>query len=201
MRNYWLRIVLGALAIFAVGMVIARMVRRGTVAVHEIAEGSGPISVPLPGFVPFSLDGSRLGSVRRITMYRDAPKRPSSFVVSVSLPDSVPSDRLARCIILVDTSQNTAGTSTDINAKTAFRCLSAADTAGKDLVPFGTIVIRSRGDSFPFLLPRKVVDDMRSPARPAADSVTAALAESLGSGDSVRGVAADTARPAAPRAR
>jgi hypothetical protein len=199
MRNYWLRIVLGALAIFAVGMVIAKMVRRGSLAVHQIAEGSGPISVPLPGFVPFSLDGNRLGSVRRITMYRDAPKRPSSFVVSVSLPDSVASDRLARCIILVDTSQNSAGTSADINAKTAFRCLSAADTAGKDLVPFGSIVIRSRGDSFPFLLPRKVVDEMRNPPRPRADSIAAGVADSLGAADSVR--APDSTRAAAPGAR
>ena len=199
MRNYWLRIVLGALVIFAVGMVIAKMIRRGSAAVHEIAEGAGPISVPVPGFVPFSLDGIRLGSVRRITMYRDAPKVPSRFVVSVSLPDSVASDRLARCIILVDTSQNTTGTSTNINAKTAFRCLSAADTAGKDLVPFGTIVIRSRGDSFPFLLPRSVVDDMRNPARPAADSATAAVAESVGAGDSAR--AATQTRPVAPAAR
>lgn len=178
MRNYWLRIVLGALVIFGVGMVIATMIRRGSRAVHEIAEGSGPISMPLPGFVPFSLDGNRLGSVRRITMYRDAPKKPSSFVVSVSLPDSISSDRLARCIILVDTSQNTAGTSVNINGKTAFRCLSAADTAGMDLMPFGSIVIRARGDSFPFLLPRRVVDEMRNPSRPAADSATATAADS-----------------------
>lgn len=184
MRNYWLRIVLGALVIFGVGMVIARMIRRGSVAVHEIAEGSGPISMPLPGFVPFSLDGNRLGSVRRITMYRDAPKKPSSFVVSVSLPDSISSDRLARCIILVDTSQNTAGTSVNINGKTAFRCLSAADTAGKDLVPFGSIVIRARGDSFPFLLPRRVVNEMRNPSPPAADTTA----------DSARATAADSAR-------
>jgi hypothetical protein len=181
MRNYWLRIVLGALVIFGVGMVIATMIRRGSRAVHDIAEGSGPISIPLPGFVPFSLDGNRLGSIRRITMYRDAPKKPSSFVVSVSLPDSIVSERLAKCIILVDTNQNTAGTSVNINGKTEFRCLSAADTAGKDLVPFGSIVIRARGDSFPFLLPRRVMEEMRSPSRPAdstADSASASAADS-----------------------
>ena len=178
MRNYWLRIVLGALVIFGVGMVIATMIRRGSRAVHAIAEGSGPISMPLPGFVPFTLDGNRLGSIRRITMYRDAPKKPSSFVVSVSVPDSIVSDRLARCIILVDTSQNTAGTSVNINGKTEFRCLSAADTAGKDLVPFGSIVIRARGDSFPFLVPRRVVDEMRSPSRSPGDSAAGRVADS-----------------------
>lgn len=200
MRNYWLRIVLGALVIFGVGMVIAKMFQRGRLAVHEIAEGSGPISVPLPGFVPFSLDGSRLGSIRRITMYRSAPKQPSGFVVSVNLPDSVASDRLARCVLLVDTSQNTGGTSFNINAETAFRCLSAADTAGKDLVPFGTIVIRARGDSFPLMLPRRVVEEMRSPSRRTVDSVTASTAA-----DSARGAdaprPADSIRQAAPRAR
>ena len=200
MRNYWLRIVLGALVIFGVGMVIAKMFQRGRTAVRDIAEGSGPISVPVPGFVPFSLDGSRLGSIRRITMYRSAPKQPSGFVVSVNLPDSIASDRLARCMLLVDTSQNTAGTSVNINAKTAFRCLSAADTAGKDLVPFGTIVIRARGDSFPFLLPRAVVDDMRNPARPAVDSLTVtANTDSVRAADAPR--PADSIRQTAPRAR
>ena len=179
MRNYWLRIVLGALVIFGVGMVVAKMFQRGKLAVHEIAEGSGPISVPVPGFVPFSLDGSRLGSIRRITMYRSAPKQPSGFVVSVNLPDSIASDRLARCILLVDTSQN---------------------TAGKDLVPFGTIVIRARGDSFPFLLPRAVVDDMRNPARPAVDSLTVtANTDSVRAADAPR--PADSIRQTAPRAR
>ena len=200
MRNYWLRIVLGALVIFGVGMVIARMFQRGRTAVRDIAEGSGPISVPVPGFVPFSLDGNRLGSIRRITLYRSAPKQPSGFVVSVNLPDSITSDRLARCILLVDTSQNTGGTSFNVNAKTAFRCLSAADTAGKDLVPFGTIVIRARSDSFPLLLPRQVVEEMRNPPRPPADSATAsAAADSAQAPDAPR--PADSTRQTAPRAR
>src|SRR5512132_980298 len=200
MRNYWFRIVLGALVIFGVGMVIAKMFQRGRLAVHEIAEGSGPISVPVPGFVPFSLDGSRLGSIRRITMYRSAPKQPSGFVVAVNLPDSIASDRLARCILLVDTSQNTGGTSFNVNAETAFRCLNAADTAGKDLLPFGTIVIRARGDSFPLMLPRQVVEEMRNPPQSTADSVTASsAADSAAAADAPR--PADSTRQTAPRTR
>ena len=197
MRNYWLRIALGALVIFAVGMVIAKMVNKGRTAVEEIAEGSGPISIPIPGLVPFSLDGARLGSVRRITMYRSAPKMPSSFTVSVQLPDSVSSERLSRCIILVDTSNNSAGTSVNINAKTAFRCLTAADTVGQDLVPFGVITIRARPDSFPFLLPRRVVNDMLSQHGKAADSI--AVSPSLG--DSIRAAVDSAVDGATHRAR
>ena len=181
MRNYWLKIVLGALVIFVVGMVIARGISKGSDAVHQIAEGAGPISIPLPGFVPFSLDGARLGSVRRITMYRSAPKLPSSFNVSVQLADSVPTDRLARCIIMLDTRESGSRGSFNINGETAFRCLTTADTAGMNLVPFGTINLRSRPDSFPVLVPRQVIEDLHREAQDseAADSVPADLGDSI----------------------
>jgi len=179
MRNYWLKIALGALAIFAVGMIISKGIGKGREAVHDVADGVGPISIPVPGFVPFSLDGVRLGSVRRITMYRSAPKLPSGFAVSVQLADSVPSERLARCIILLDANENGAGTSFNINAKTAFRCLTAADTAGKDLVAFGTIRLRSRPDSFAVVVPRSVIRDLQ---REASDTAQVSPA----SGDSIR---------------
>jgi hypothetical protein len=130
-------------------------------------------------------------------MYRSAPKMPSSFTVSVQLPDSVSSERLAGCIILVDTSNNSAGTSVNINAKTAFRCLTPADTAGKNLVPFGVITIRSRPDSFPFLLPRAVVENMRSEGRKAADSI--AISPNLG--DSIRAAVDSAVDSAVRRAR
>jgi hypothetical protein len=180
MRNYWLKIVLGALVIFAAGMVIAKGINKGSAAVHEIADGAGPISIPLPGFVPFSLDGTRLGSVRRITMYRSAPKLPSSFAVSVQLADSVPSERLARCIIMLDTTDKQSGGSFNVNANTAFRCLTPADTAGRNLVAFGTIKLRSRPDSFAVLVPRQVIADLQREAQgTAGDSVPADLGDSI----------------------
>ena len=181
MRNYWLKIMLGALVIFAAGMVIAKGISKGSDAVHQIAEGAGPISIPLPGFVPFSLDGARLGSVRRITMYRSAPKIPSSFAVSVQLADSVPTERLASCIIMLDTRDSGSRGSFNINAETAFRCLTPADTADKDLLPFGTINLRSRPDSFPVLVPRQVIEDLKNEARDRGDgdSIPSDLGDSI----------------------
>lgn len=181
MRNYWLKIVLGALVIFAAGMVIAKGINKGSEAVHEIADGAGPISIPLPGFVPFSLDGARLGSIRRITMYRSAPRLPSNFSVSVQLADSVPSDRLSRCLIMLDASDTQSGGSLNINAKTAFRCLTSADTAGRNLVPFGIINLRSRPDSFPVLVSRQVIEDLQREAQDSSrrDTVPADLGDSI----------------------
>ncbi len=179
MRNYWLKIALGVLVIFAIGMGIARAVDKGRDAVHAIAEGTGPITVPLLGAVPFILDGHHLGSVSQLTMYRSAPKVPSSFRVVVSLPDSVASDVLAKCIILVDPERNSSGRHFNIDAKTAFRCLTPADSAGKDLEPFGMLAIRSRSDSFPFLLAREVIQDIQTEYSRDDDSVPADLGDSI----------------------
>ena len=42
MRNYWLRILLGALGIFAVGLIGVSLVRGAHRKIHSMVEGSGP---------------------------------------------------------------------------------------------------------------------------------------------------------------
>ena len=74
MRNYWLRIALGALAIFTVGMIGVTLARQGVGRVRHVVEGSGPISVPL-AFIPFHLNGQKLGTVSRVVLLREAPKQ------------------------------------------------------------------------------------------------------------------------------
>ena len=53
MRSYWLRMIFGALAVFAIGMVGVSMIRRGRAKVTEVMAGTGPLTIPLP-FVPSS---------------------------------------------------------------------------------------------------------------------------------------------------
>ncbi len=55
MRNYWMRIALGALAIFIVGMIGREPGHRGIGSVQGVVEGSGPLSIPL-AFIPFKLE-------------------------------------------------------------------------------------------------------------------------------------------------
>jgi len=96
MRSYWFRILMGALAIFAIGMVGITMIRRGTDTVAEVVKGSGPLNIPL-AFVPFQLDGSKLGTIQHLMINREAPKKLSSIHVEVKLEDSLVAQGLAGC--------------------------------------------------------------------------------------------------------
>ena len=61
--KYWFRIIFGMLAIFTVGMILRAGVRKGKHVVTDIAQGSGPITVPLLG-LPFKLDDVKIGSLQ-----------------------------------------------------------------------------------------------------------------------------------------
>ncbi|HEU5305088.1 MAG TPA: hypothetical protein VFU40_10630 [Gemmatimonadales bacterium] len=152
MRNYWLRIALGALTIFVVGMVGVTLVRRGMSGVKEVAEGSGPITIPV-AFVPFKLDGQRLGTIRRIRIYRHAPDKVRSVNISVRLADSVSPSRLENCILVAEGFEH-------FNSETTIRCASAADTAQRDLVDIGEIRLSPAGRSFRLLMPRTAIREL-----------------------------------------
>ena len=96
MRSYWMRILLGALAIFAIGMVGVSLVRRTRDKVTEVVTGTGPLSIPVP-FAPFQLDGNKLGTVERVVINREAPKKVSSIDLEVKLTDSLVAQGLAGC--------------------------------------------------------------------------------------------------------
>ena len=74
MRSYWLRILLGAFAVFAIGMLGVTMVRRGRNKVEAVFAGAGPLTIPTP-FVPFQLAAT--SSVRSTTSWSTArpPRR------------------------------------------------------------------------------------------------------------------------------
>ena len=59
MRNYWFKILLGALGIFAVGMIGVAIVRSGVAKVNSVVHSDEPITIPL-GLVPFAIAGERL---------------------------------------------------------------------------------------------------------------------------------------------
>jgi hypothetical protein len=156
MRNYWLKILLGAVAIFAVGMIVVRLARSATHKVREVATTADPITIPFPGsFVPFNLDGRRVGSLKEMTIYRSAPKVPDHIDLEVALADSIAPSRIAGCILVAEQLKN-------IDEHTSFTCMTAKDTAGRDLVKFGSIDIRG-SDAEPrvVLAPRAEMERMR----------------------------------------
>ena len=155
MTRYWIKIALGAALVFAVGMMVVTIARVGKKTVVHVAEGTGPIRIPLM-LVPFRLDGQRLGTMRQLTIFRDSAQRPTTLELSVAMSDSLAPARLAECILALMPSSDTTGIT-----PTNFSCAAAADTAGRRLVQFGELHLRDGTGSFPLLAPEDKVQEIR----------------------------------------
>lgn len=152
MRNYWMRIALGAVAIFAVGMVGLTLVHRGVSGVRGVVQGTGPITLPV-AFVPFKLDGEKLGTIHRIKVYRSAPDQVKSVNLLVRLADSVNPSRLADCILVAEGFEK-------FNSQTTIRCAAAADTTGDSLAHIGQIRLTRGNMAFQLFMPRDAIKEL-----------------------------------------
>jgi len=152
MRNYWLRIIFGAVAIFAVGMVGVTLARQGMGKVRGVVEGSGPITLPV-AFIPFKLDGEKIGTIQRIKIFRSSPNHVRSVNVRVRLADSVAAGRLDPCILVAEGFEN-------INSQTTFLCSTAEDTAGENLAAVGEIAVSKTNRTFRLYMPRDAIQEL-----------------------------------------
>jgi hypothetical protein len=163
MRNYWLRIVLGAVAIFTVGMIGVSLARQGVGRVRGVVQGSGPVSIPL-AFVPFNLDGSKLGTVEKLTLFRDAPKRISAVEIQIKLKDSLLAGGLRGCRLAANLNKDSDEGGVHIRAgqfsRGVFSCFTGNDSTAS-FREFGRAFFQPGGVSVPLLLPRDVVDDLK----------------------------------------
>ncbi|HEX6091392.1 MAG TPA: hypothetical protein VFZ13_14650 [Gemmatimonadales bacterium] len=173
MRGYWLKIALGAAAIFAVGMIIVSAFDAGRRNVEAVVEGTGPITFPL-AFIPLNLDGAKVGTLRRVTVYRDSLQQPTRIEATISMGDTAGLARLAGCVLAIDS----ADASGNIRPH-HYRCLSPSDTAGADLVSFGNLHIRERTETFPLFAPRAQVEEVTSSFGPNATASDSAVGDSL----------------------
>jgi hypothetical protein len=187
MRNYWLRIALGALAIFTVGMIGVTLARQGVGRVIGVMEGSGPITLPI-AFVPFKLDGQRLGSVNKVVLLRDAPKRISSVELELKLKDSILARGLEGCNLVANFDGDHEPDGTRIHAgqfsSGVFSCVERSDSVPQFQV-FGRAVFQPGDVTVPLLLPDDIVNDLKQGefGTPEEDSIAAlaeARAESIG---------------------
>ncbi len=148
MSRYWMRIILGALAIFLVGTSIYYAARSGKRRVQAIAESDAPITIPL-AFIPFKVDGKELGTLSRLQILRSSPKQVEAVNFRVKLADSIADERLGQCILLAgENGMNFQVKHIDANA--TFFCATAKDTVGKNLAPLGSIETQ-RGNTYVLL--------------------------------------------------
>jgi len=168
MRSYWLRILMGAFAIFVIGMIGVALVRRGRSRVESVIASSEPLSIPLP-FVPFQLNGSKLGTIERLTINRDAPKKVSSIELQVKMEDSLVAKGLAGCRLAAnienDSSKSGRHRDVDVNVhlnrlheRTFFFC-TKSDSGFEEL---GSATLIPGDVELPLLVPESLAEQLRS---------------------------------------
>jgi hypothetical protein len=166
MRNYWLKILLGAMGVFTIGMIGVTIVRSGIAKVNSVVEGDGPITIPL-GLIPFVLAGERLGNLDHVTLNRETPNRVEDIELVVDLSDSLLAHGLADCRLVADIEGD--GQSQGVNIRVgrgrdhrnAFSCL-AGDSTPADLAEFGVAVFRPGDVEVPLLLPLDLVNELQN---------------------------------------
>jgi hypothetical protein len=163
MRNYWLRIALGAVAIFTVGMIGISLARQGVGRVRHVVEGTGPIALPL-AFIPFQLDGQKLGNVSRVVLLREAPKQISAVELEAKVRDSAVARGLEGCRLAAnfdaDRTPGRVGIRRGPHAPGIFSCLHAGDST-PGFQEFGRAIFQPGNVTVPLLLPDDMVNDLR----------------------------------------
>jgi len=165
MTRYWIKIVLGALLIFAAGMAVWKGVHVGVKTVHVLTDTADPITIPLK-IVNFRVDGSSLGRLEKIRLIRTAPNEIASVEVTVRLDSAAVADRLRDCTLRIDDVEN-------MNDQTTFVCATAESPAAAGAFePFGEVRIEGTDIVLPLLLPAAAVRDLQRHRSRGADSLT-----------------------------
>jgi hypothetical protein len=166
MTRYWIKIVLGALLIFAAGMAIWKGVHMGVNTVHVVTDTADPITIPLK-IVNFRVDGTSLGRLEKIRLIRTAPKEIASVEVTVRLDSAAVADRLRECTLRIDDVEN-------MNDQTSFVCVApGSPAAAGEFEPFGEVRIEGTEIVLPLLLPAAAVRDLQHGGSQGADSMAA----------------------------
>ena len=158
MRTYWIKIVLGALGVFAVGMVLITITRHGITKAKRVAESSDPIRIPL-AFVPFRLGGNRLGTFDRAVLIRKSPKEVTALDLAVTLTDSASAGRLAGCGLFARLLQEQHRGVEFSDAD--FTCLSPDSAAAHGAERFGEVTFEPGHLTLPLFVPAEVARRLR----------------------------------------
>jgi hypothetical protein len=144
MRNYWIKILLGAFAIFAIGMIGVTIVRKGIAKVNRVVDSDDSITIPL-AFVPFTLGGERLGTLQHLTVERSSPREVSGVELEVDLGDSLVATGLSGCRLLANIESDSSEPGINIHAskssKDTFACI-PGDSTPPNVVDFGEAVFQ-----------------------------------------------------------
>jgi vacuolar-type H+-ATPase subunit H len=179
MRNYWLRIALVVVALFAAGIMAGTVMKRGVNRVQAVVEGTGPLALPV-SIIPFKLNGQRLGTISKVVLHRDVPKHIAAVELEVKLSDSLLARGLEGCRLAANFDADHDPSGSQIHpgrlSGGVFSCLHG-DEPAPHLQEFGHAVFQPGDVHVPLLLPNDIVDDLKQGefGSQAQDSIGAAM--------------------------
>lgn len=152
MRTYWFKIILGALAVFLVGYAGVTLVKSQVTRARRVFTSADPINIPL-AFLPFTLDGQKAGTFRRVTIKRESPEVVTGVDFRVSLSDSAAAIPEGCRLTPVDPER--------FSPETGFRCALDSDSA---LAEFGIVRLAVAGGAdrvIPLVLDSVLIRSLR----------------------------------------
>ena len=149
MKAYWLKIALGALGIFVVGMVIMGAGRRGVSKVREALVNQS-ISFGADG-APFRLMGRQLGTLSRVDLTPVARDGIPHIELSVKLDSDVSSADFADCALVV----SEEGPRPNVDG---LRCLDSSEAESGQFVEVGQVNLEPIGESLRLFVPESTMD-------------------------------------------
>ncbi|MFL5491930.1 MAG: hypothetical protein ACJ8AV_10950, partial [Gemmatimonadales bacterium] len=140
-------------------------------------------------FIPFHLNGQKLGTVSRVVLLREAPKQISAVQLEARVRDSAVARGLAGCRLTANLDEDeTPGNMhipTGKRAAGVFTCLHSGDSA-PGFQEFGRATFQPGNVTVPLLLPDDMVNDFReghfddSDVQDSIGAAAEAQAESIG---------------------
>ena len=147
-RWYWAKIVLGMLAIFVVGMVGANVMSAGKEKATRFVASDASITLPMFG-MPFMLEGSNIGKLKRLKIERSAPESVRAIHLTAELDSDAVLQKLATCQISLDDFDT-------IDENSTFVCVEPVDSITRGMDRFGTIRLEPSGELHILLAPEEV---------------------------------------------
>ncbi len=138
--------------------------RRGLGTVKGVVHGSGPISIPL-AFIPFKLNGDKLGTLQRVTLERETPNRVTGVELEVKLGDSLLARGLEGCRLAANLESDKPGRpGVTIHggsfSEGSFWC-AKNDSTSEGLVEYGHAIFHPGEVKVPLLLTEGLVDELQ----------------------------------------
>jgi hypothetical protein len=168
MTRYWIKIVAGALLIFAAGMAVWYMGKKGVSTAQSVFDSADPITIPIR-FVDFRVDGAAVGKIQTLRLLRESRDQISSVEVTVRLDSAAIGERLRACAMRLNDLEN-------LDEQTTFVCAPAGEpdsaAGAQGFEPFGVVKIEGTEVTMPLLLPEATVRDFRKHHGAWADSLT-----------------------------